>query len=188
MNIANKDKERAASRHWVKKCYDVDIEHARALSRRSSIEFFEKDPKHARALAICSSKASYEKDKEHSRETSRSRSKKDYAKHRAKRTLSKKVSYQRNPLNKLVASKRLYAKTLSAKSRANKAYYAKRRNTLYALRRDKYALAEPLHNKKVAIQRMVQANILGNKKDRDQQVKLLRVGILILLQACLPKC
>ena len=65
---------------------------------------------------------------------------------------------------KLVASKRLYSKTLSAKSRANKAYYAERRNALCALRRDKYVLAEPLHNRKVAIQRIVQANIIGHKK------------------------
>ena len=100
-----------------------------------------------------------------------SSSKNDDAKHRAKRTLPKKVSYQRNPLNKLVASKRFSAKTLSAKSQANKAYYAKRRNTLCALRSDKYALAEPLHNRKVAFQRIVQANILGNKKDRKRLVQ-----------------
>ena len=145
---------RAVCRHSSKEFCAKDPKHARTLARHSSKEFHERDYEHARAISRCSSKASYEKDKEYSQNLL-GQARKNYAKHRAKRTLSKKISCRRNPLNKLVASARLYTKTLSAKSRANRAYYAKRRNTLCALRRDKYALAEPLHNRKVAIQRIL---------------------------------
>ena len=162
---------RALSRRSSKDFYDKDFEHSRALSRKSSKEFYKKDFEHARAVSRKRSKELYEKDREQSRAASKSSSKKDYARHIAKRRLSKKVSYPKNPLSKLFYSKRLYAKKLSAKTRANKAYYAKRRNTLRALRRDKYALAEPLHARKEAIKRGLQTNLLSNKDVRDQLVE-----------------
>ena len=162
---------RALSRRSSKEFYDKDFEHSRALSRRSSKEFYTKDFEHARALSKKSSKELYEKDREQSRAASKSNSKKYYARHIAKRRLSKKLSYRKNPLSKLIYSKRLYAKKPSAKTRANKAYYAKRRNTLRALRRDKYALAEPLHARKEAINRALQTNLLSNKDVRDQLVE-----------------
>ena len=182
----NPQRVRAASSVTSKRCYQddlikhqsakraryhIDPEHSRAFSRRSSKEFYKKDFEHARALSKKSSKELYAKDGERSRAASKSRSKKDYARHIAKRRLSKKLSYRKNPLSKLVYSKRLYAKKPSAKTRANKAYYAKRRNTLRALRRDKYALAEPLHARKEAIKRALQTNLLSNKDDRDQLVE-----------------
>ena len=59
-----------------------------------------------------------------------------------------------------------------------KLYYVKCRNTLCALRRDKYALAKPLHNRKVAIQRIVQANILGNKSSaQSMSAKMLKKAV-----------
>ena len=167
----NPNRDRAGSRRRFKQSYNADLKQSRALSRRSSKEFYGKDFEHARALSRKSSKELYEKDREQSRAASKSSSKKDYARHIAMRRLSKKFSYRRNPLSKLVYSKRLYAKKPSAKTRANKAYYAKRRNTLRALRRDKYALAEPLHARKEAIKRALQTNLLSNKDVRDQLVE-----------------
>ena len=83
----------------------------------------------------------------------------------------KKRLYWRDPLSKLIASKHLYARKPSVKSRANRAYYVKHRDNLCALRRDKYALAEPLHDRKEAMQKVILAHILENKEARDQLVE-----------------
>ena len=91
--------------------------------------------------------------------------------------------YSRDPLSKLIASKRLYAKKHAVKSRANKAYYAKRRNNLCALRRDKYALAEPLHDRKGAMQKAIQTSILEDKEARDQWVKAFKSEYPTLAQS-----
>ena len=56
-----------------------------------------------------------------SQPASRSSSKRDYLRHREQRRFAKNRLYRRDPLRKLIASKRLYAKKHSAKSRANKA-------------------------------------------------------------------
>ena len=136
----------------MKERYNRDLENSRALSRRSTNEF-------------------YEKDKGKSQAASRSSSQRNYVRHREQRRFAKKRLYRSDPLRKLIASKRLYAKKPSAKSRANKAYYAKHRNTLRALRRDKIALAEPLHDRKEAIQKVIQTSILQNKEARHQLVK-----------------
>ena len=81
--------------------------------------------------------------------------------------MSKKRLYWRDPLS---ASKHLYARKPFVKSHATKVYYVMHRDNLCALRRDKYALAEPLHYRKEVTQKVTLAHILENKEARDQLV------------------
>ena len=169
--IRDLENSRALSRRSTKKSYNRDLGTSRALSRRSTKQRYNRDLENSRALSRRSTNEFYETDKGKSQATSRSSSQRDYLKHCEQRRFAKKRLYRSYPLCKLIASKRLYAKKRSAKSRANKAYYAKHRNTLRSLRRDKYALAEPLHDRKEAIQKVIQNSILQNKEARDQLVK-----------------
>ena len=64
-----------------------------------------------------------------------------------------------------------------------KAYYAKRRDNLCALRMEKYALAEPLHDRKGVMQKAIQTSILEDKEARDQLVKAFKSECPTLAQS-----
>ena len=182
MHRANPEKERAASNVTTKRYRLANLLKSRAATRAS----YHSCPEHSRALSRKNSLRkilsmlglSLERvQKNYTRRTEGKvgqllgQAQKKIMLGTAKRRLSKKLCYRRNPLSNFVYSKRLYAKKPSAKTRANKAYYAKRRNTLRALCRDKYALAEPLHARKEAIKRALQTNLLSNKDVKDQLVE-----------------
>ena len=152
----NRDREQVSNCTYRKARHTANPVRARAGCRRCTQHFYHSNVQRARAISRRSSKAFYAKYKEQSQAASRS---------------SSKRNYKRKVVTKCITAKRLYAAKVSDKSKATKAYYVKNRKTLCALRRDKYALAEPLHAKREAIRKVIQTSIFHNKEARAELLK-----------------